>query len=122
MTRILLVDDDESFRPMLQATLERFGYEVTVAKNGNEAIKHYRERPADLVITDLIMPDKEGVETIRELRGEIPAARIIAMSGGGRNGSDVYLQLATGLGAARVLSKPFSHQELLDAIAAVLGT
>ena len=122
MIRILLADDDESFRPMLQATLERFGYEVTAVKNGNEAVASYRERPADLVITDLIMPDKEGIETIRDLRREVPAAKIIAMSGGGRNTRDIYLKLATQLGAAQVLSKPFSHQELLDAIAAVLAT
>jgi CheY-like chemotaxis protein len=121
MPRILLVDDDESFRPMLQATLERFGHEVTAAKNGNEAIARYRERPADLVITDLVMPDKEGVETIRELRRETPPARIIAMSGGGRNNPSVYLTLASQLGAARLLAKPFSHAELLDAIEAALS-
>jgi len=121
MPRILLVDDDESFRPMLHETLERFGYEVVTAVNGREAIDRYRERPADLVLTDVIMPDKEGLETIREIRREWPDARIIAMSGGGCTSSDNYLKMARTMGAAEVLSKPFSNQDLLAAIEGVLG-
>ena len=121
MPRILLVDDDESFRPMLHETLERFGYEVVVAVNGNEALDRYREQPADLVLTDVIMPDKEGLETIREIRRQWPDARIIAMSGGGRTSTDNYLKMARTMGAAEVLSKPFSNRDLLAAIEAVLG-
>jgi CheY-like chemotaxis protein len=121
MIRILLVDDDELFRPMLHAMLERSGFAVDAVKSGNEALARYRESPSDLVITDLIMPDKEGLETIRELRQEAPAVKIIAMSGGGRTSTNTYLQLAGRLGAAKVLSKPFSHQELLDAITTVLA-
>ena len=121
MSRILLVDDDESFRPMLHETLERFGYEVVTAVNGREASDRYRERPADLVLTDLIMPDKEGLETIRDLRRLWPDARIIAMSGGGRTNADNYLKMARTMGAAEVLSKPFSNKELLAAIEAALG-
>ena len=91
-------------RSLSSAVLERFGYEVTAVRNGNEALASHRERPADLVITDLVMPEKEGVETIRKLRQVTPDAKIIAMSGGGRNKSNTYLQLARQLGAARVLS------------------
>jgi CheY-like chemotaxis protein len=120
MPRILLVDDDESFRPMLHETLERFGYEVVVAVNGREALDRYREQPADLVLTDVIMPDKEGLETIREIRRQWPDARIIAMSGGGRTGPDNYLKIARNMGAAEVLSKPFSNRDLLNAIERVL--
>jgi CheY-like chemotaxis protein len=121
MPRILLVDDDESFRPMLHETLERFGYEVVVAVNGNEALDRYRERPADLVLTDVIMPEKEGLETIREIRREWPDAKIIAMSGGGRTTPENYLKMAQNMGAAKVLTKPFSNRDLLDAIEGVLG-
>jgi DNA-binding response OmpR family regulator len=115
------VDDDELFRPMLHAMLERSGFAVEAVNSGNEALARYRENPADLVITDLIMPDKEGLETIRELRAEAPGVKIIAMSGGGRTSTTTYLQLAGRLGAAKVLSKPFSQQELLDAITTVLA-
>ena len=121
MPRILLVDDDESFRPMLHETLERLGYEVVVAVNGNEALDRYRERPADLVLTDVIMPEKEGLETIREIRREWPDAKIIAMSGGGRTTPENYLKMAQNMGAAKVLTKPFSNRDLLDAIEGVLG-
>ena len=120
MIRVLIVDDDDDFRSMLCTMLERLGYDVATATNGKEAIARYRERAVDLVITDLVMPEREGIETIRELCRESPPAKIIAMSGGGRS-SPTYLRLASQLGAGRVLSKPFSHQELLDAIAAVLG-
>jgi CheY-like chemotaxis protein len=120
-TTILLVDDDESFRPMLHATLERCGYDVVAATNGNEALALYRQREVDLVITDLIMPDKEGLETIAELRREAPGVRIIAMSGGGRNTPNAYLHVAKQFGAAQVLPKPFSTQELLDAIHGALA-
>jgi CheY-like chemotaxis protein len=121
MPRILLVDDDESFRPMLHETLERFGYEVVVAVNGLEALDRYRERPADLVLTDVIMPDKEGLETIRDIRREWPDAKIIAMSGGGRTTPENYLKMAQNLGAGEVLTKPFSNRDLLEAIQRVLG-
>jgi len=121
MTRILLVDDDESFRPMLHATLERCGYEVVTAMNGKEALARYGQQEVDLVITDLIMPDKEGLETIVELRRQAPGVKIIAMSGGGRNNPRAYLHMAKQFGAVGVLPKPFSTQELLDAINVALA-
>jgi CheY-like chemotaxis protein len=121
MATILLVDDDEQFRSMLSAVLRRAGYEVEEACNGNEATMMYLGHQTDLVITDLIMPDKEGLETIREIRHNNPAARIIAMSGGGRKGSVDYLRVATAFGAQMVLDKPFSHREILEAIREVLA-
>jgi DNA-binding response OmpR family regulator len=121
MTRILLVDDDESFRRMLHLTLVRAGYDVVDAGDGNKALKLFRAQPPDLVLTDLIMPDREGLETIMELRSIQPDVKIIAMSGGGRSRPGDYLKVARQMGAARVLAKPFSNQELLDAVRAVIA-
>lgn len=121
MTRILLVDDDESFRPMIADALERFGFDVVSAVNGREALTAFLQRRPDLVLTDLIMPEQEGLETICELRRLAPHLPIIAMSGGGRTKPHGYLQVASQLGANQVLAKPFSFQELLDAIEATLG-
>jgi CheY-like chemotaxis protein len=116
MTRVLLVDDDESFRPMVQLMLERLGYQVVTAVNGAEALARYAGQRCEIVLTDIVMPDKEGLETIRELMRRDCGARIIAMSGGGRVNANDYLQLAARLGATRVLRKPFSIQELVDAL------
>lgn len=121
MATILLVDDDEQFRSMLAQVLTRAGYEVEQACNGNEALTSYLSHQADLVITDLIMPDKEGLETIREIRLTNPAARIIAMSGGGPNGLVSYLRVAAVFGAQMVLDKPFSHHEILTAVHQILA-
>lgn len=85
MKTILLVDDDELFGDMVKKTLVRLGYAVLRARNGNEALPLYDPVTVELVLTDLIMPDKEGMELISELRRAYPAVRIIAMSGGGRN-------------------------------------
>src|SRR6476660_8930286 len=116
MASILLVDDDEQFRTMLSVVLRRAGYEVQVAIDGIEASSFYRNHPTDLIITDLIMPEKDGLEIIRELRKEYPQAKIIAMSGGGRTGTANYLKVARAFGAQQMLEKPFPHQEMLDAI------
>src|SRR6185295_6801254 len=107
MTSILLVDDDEQLRTMLSLVLRRAGYEVRVAIDGIEASNFYRSHPTDLIITDLMMPGKEGLEIIMELRKDYPGARIIAMSGGGRIGTMNYLKVARALGAQEVLEKPF---------------
>ena len=121
MASILLVDDDEQLRTMLGEVLRRAGYEVQAACDGTEAIRLYRSHPTDLIITDLIMPEKEGLEMIRELRRDSPQVRIIAMSGGGRSGTTNCLKVAKALGAQQVLDKPFSHQEILQAIREVLA-
>src|SRR5258706_7398782 len=121
MSRILLVDDDDSFRRMLMLTLTNMGHAVVEASNGKEAIKLFEAAPPDVVLTDIVMPEKEGLETIGELRRKHPGVKIIAMSGGGRVSATDYLKIARKLGAAGVLAKPFSNQEMAMVLDEVLG-
>lgn len=118
---ILVIDDDEDLRDSLQIVLEREGYRVFAASDGAAGVEIYRAEQTDLVITDIIMPIKEGLETITELHREFPDVKIIAMSGGGRVGVKNYLDWAEGLGAHRVLAKPFSRSEILNSVKEVLG-
>ena len=120
MPNILIIDDDNQFRTMLRKMVERNGYEVVEASDGKEGIKLYRKNPTDLIITDLIMPEKDGIETIQELRKDFPDVKIIAISGGGRLGPHDYLHLAKMLGAQRTLTKPIELDELLKAIEELL--
>ena len=120
MANILLVDDEEQLRNLLKFVLESAGHSVCEAADGNEALASYRRIPADLVVTDIIMPNKEGTETILEFRRLSRDVKIVAMSGGGRNGSQDYLKLAKSFGANLTLAKPFTNQEFLDAINAAL--
>ena len=120
MARILVIDDDAQIQVMLRQVLERAGYEVVDAPDGKVGIELYREQKADLVITDLIMPEKEGIETIRELRGEFPDVKIIAISGGGVIGPENYLCLARGLGALRTFSKPVERKEIIETVQELL--
>lgn len=117
---ILVIDDDQTIRVLLRTILEREGYRVVDALDGNKGIKRYKERPTDLVITDLIMPGKEGIETIRDLRRGFPHVKIIAVSGGGRIGPESYLKMAKGVGALRTLSKPFDRTELIKTVKEVM--
>ena len=116
MARIMVVDDDAQIRNMLCKMLKREGHNVSDATNGVQAIRRYREEPTDLVITDIIMPDKEGIETIMELKRDYSDVKIIAISGGGRIGPNSYLQLAKKCGAERTFFKPFDRTELIQAI------
>ena len=120
MASILLVDDDDQFRTMLSEVLTRAGYQVQEASDGRQAITLYASQPTDLVVTDLVMPEKEGLEMIVEFKRLYPEGRIIAISGGGRCGSEENMKMAKALGAQRVLAKPFLHQEILDAVSQVL--
>jgi CheY-like chemotaxis protein len=120
MACILIIDDDDQFRGMLRHMLRREGYEVAEARNGREGIACYRAMPTDLVITDLLMPELEGIETIRQLRRDFPEVKIIAISGGGARGTLNFLKPAKMLGAHRTLSKPFDLEELRQAIREVL--
>lgn len=120
MASILLIDDDDDVRPTIAAMLARGAHEVRQAENGVEGLDMYRFKPADLVLTDLVMPEKEGLATIMELRKINPAVKIVAMSGGFAYDPKLYLHMATRFGADRVLRKPFSPQELLDTIKATL--
>ena len=101
---------------MIRLILEREGYVVTEAPDGIEGIRQFRENPADLIITDIIMPNKDGIGMIIELKKEFPGVKIIAMSGGGLNRPDGYLRGAQQLGAACTLSKPINRQELLRVV------
>src|ERR1700680_1216734 len=114
MAKILLIDDDPQLRRLLSRVLKGAGHTVREAKDGREGIElFHRTRPA-LVITDIVMPDTEGIETIRELRREAPALPILAISGGGN--LSLYLRLADELGATTTLAKPFGNDELLSAV------
>lgn len=122
MATILLVDDDEAFRSMLRRTLERAGYVVTEAADGRAALRALSGgATVDLVITDIIMPDMEGIETIRTLRRTHPELKVIAMSGGGRMQPHDYLEVAKAFGAVRVLEKPFENEDLFAAIRVAIG-
>ncbi len=117
---ILLIDDEENFRGVIKQVLVNAGYEVVEASNGAEGIRCFHEKPADMIVTDIIMPEKEGIETIIELKKAYPAVKLIAMSGGGWYGTDIDFDMAKKLGA-RTLAKPFALQELLDAIKELLS-
>jgi CheY-like chemotaxis protein len=121
MARILVIDDDAPTRKTLRRVLESAGHEVVEARNGKVAISLYGKTPADLVISDMIMPEAGGAETIAGLRKDYPEVKIIAMSGGGRIGPDAYLRVAEKLGASHTLTKPFGKKDLLEAVQAVLG-
>ena len=121
MARILIVDDDEMYRTTLRRLITRRGHTVEEAANGREALERVAAADFDVVVTDIVMPEKEGIETIVEMRGAGVTAGIIAISGGGRVGPDSYLSLASSLGADRVLKKPVANADLMAAIAAVTG-
>ena len=120
MALILIIDDEPQIRSMLKLMLERDGHEVAEAPDGVEGIKIYRQNPADLIITDLIMPNKDGIGMIIDLKKEFPNVKIIAMSGGGLNKPEGYLKGAKKLGAACTLTKPIDRDDLLRAINDVL--
>jgi len=120
MVRILLIDDDDAFRSMLRTALEQDGYVVEEAHNGREGLQRYVVAPTAVVITDLLMPEREGLETIRALRQINPQVKIIAISGGGPTGRLNFLPVATMFGALRTLQKPFTLQQLHDVVREVL--
>ncbi|HKV39426.1 MAG TPA: response regulator [Blastocatellia bacterium] len=120
MTRVLLVDDDRQLREMLKVVLERAGYQVEDFPNGSDAMDSHSVHPADLILTDLVMPDKEGLETIREVRRADRNVKIIAMSGGGRTGTLDYLGPAKVFGADATIAKPFTRDEILTMIRGLL--
>jgi DNA-binding response OmpR family regulator len=120
MNRILLIEDEENLRTLIRLSLEKMGYAVTEARDGVEALALFNKRPVELVLTDLMMPEKEGLETIRELRKSHPKLKIIAMSGGGRTDARDNLKMAKLFGATTVFSKPFSLAELGKAVSALL--
>jgi len=117
---ILLVDDEEMVRTQIRASLELEGYAVAEASNGREAVDLLRGFKPDLVITDILMPEKEGIETIMEIRQIYPDVRIIAISGGVRTENMDFLKIAKRLGADVALPKPFGRQQLLSIVREML--
>lgn len=116
MAHILVIDDEEMARFTVRDMLEAAGHEVTEAINGDDGVALQHVHAFDLVITDMIMPKKEGVETIIELKKAHPDQKIIATSGGGRTRNMDFLQMAMQFGADQVLAKPFSEDELLESV------
>ena len=114
MATILIIDDEETIRALLRTTLEAAGHEVMGATNGRIGLALYRQRPADLVITDILMPEMNGLDLLLELTREFLHAKVIAISGAG--GEEKYLDVAKLLGARRTFQKPFSLPQLLDAV------
>lgn len=121
MAKILIIDDDELVRATLKRVLRGSDHEVLTAFDGRHGLAVFAQEPADLVITDIIMPDQEGLETIREIRRQAPDTKIIAISGGSRLGNIDYLEMAQKLGAAEILNKPFDPTALLAGIARCLN-
>jgi PAS domain S-box-containing protein len=113
---ILVIDDDPQIRLMLTQILGEKGFFIETASNGEEGVQAFRKNPSDLIITDLVMPEKEGIEVILELKKDFPKVKIIAISGGGKNPAEVYLKMAGMLGAAKTFSKPFDVREILLAV------
>ena len=118
---IVLIDDDTNVREMLDVALRAAGYDVTTAGEGDEGLAACARVSPALVITDILMPNKEGIETIMDVRRQWPGVKIIAMSGGDRGGSTSFLTMAEKLGADRVLQKPFRPTVLLAAVSELLA-
>jgi CheY-like chemotaxis protein len=122
MGRILVVDDDAGVRLTLRTILELAGHEVIEASNGKVAVSSYRRNPVDVLILDLFMPEKEGLEVIMELKRDFPDVKIIAISGGGSLGiKESSLRAAGHLGAARTFAKPFKIEDIIAAVTELLG-
>lgn len=121
MAKILVLDDEPAILIMIKKMLEKAGYEVRVASNGKEGMRLFEREKPDLLITDIIMPEKEGLETIFELRKKHPELKIIAISGGGRISPDGYLPGAKLLGANMVFQKPLVQKDFLNAVSQLLN-
>jgi len=115
MARILLIEDNDSIRTLLRETLATFGHTVIEARNGKEGLELFQHANADLVITDIVMPENDGLDVVTALRKKHPLVKIIAISGAGDSAED-YLDLAHLMGAVKVLLKPFSNDVLMAAI------
>lgn len=120
MAHILVIDDDALLSEVLKLGLERFGHQVSEARDGRSGLAIQQARPVDLVITDILMPGMEGLETILELRRHYPQVKIIAISGGGLGRAGDYLTMATKFGAHRVVPKPFSMTRLAELVTELL--
>jgi CheY-like chemotaxis protein len=118
--RVLVIDDDRRARSIVERTLQRAGYHVLSAINGVEGMRLWRNTRPDLVITEIIMPEKDGIETMMEIRKLEPAAKVLAMTGYLQRGKVNFLEIVRSLGADGVLAKPFRADELLAEVGACL--
>lgn len=116
MARILVIDDEPMVRDTIRQILEEAGFEIVLAKNGLLGEALYTVQPFDLVITDILMPEQEGIETIMNLRRITPDVKIIAVSGGGRIGNFEFLGIAKKVGANVILPKPFDLDVLISTV------
>ncbi len=121
MKHILIIDDDNDMRTILDEVLSLAGYKTTVAAEGNEGLHHFQNSTFDLIITDLIMPGKEGIETIIEVKKVNTETKIIAISGGGRIDAADHLSVASKIGADATLAKPFRNHEILKLVKNTIG-
>lgn len=112
---LLVIEDDEPLRTMISVVLREAGFTVTVARDGREGLRLFHENPTEIVITDIVMPDTEGIDVITALARDYPVVGLIAMSGHTAH-SSLYLSMAKRLGAHRILPKPFTVPELLNAV------
>ena len=122
MTKILVIDDDAIMREVMTSLFEDAGYVVIAAEDGRRGVARFREERPDIVITDLIMPEQEGLQTIVELRRLQPDAKIIAVSGGGRIGDRDMLEMAQALGASDTVAKPFDPDDLVRRVSRYLAS
>jgi len=122
VSKILVIDDDVVVRTAMVQFLEDLGYDVVSAEDGQRGMRLFRSEKPDLVITDIIMPEKEGIQTIAEIRRERPDAKVIAVSGGGRVGNTDFLKIARQLGATDVIAKPVDPDDFAARIERCLST
>jgi CheY-like chemotaxis protein len=120
MATILVIDDDESVRRLILRILKSTGHIVLEAQDGNEAIAMLKKHDADLIITDLVMPKKEGIATMREVHERSPGTKVIAISGGGTSRNMTFLDVARAMGADAALAKPFTSRDLLEVVERLL--
>ena len=118
---ILVIDDEPTALEVLRKILEIEGYEVLQATNGKEGVEVFRQTPCDLVITDMVMPVKDGLQTILELRNDAPDLPVIAISGGGTISKERYLAVAGYLDNVITIAKPFTVEDVSGAVAKLLG-
>ena len=131
MARIIVIDDEKDVRDVLKEVLDRAGFDVEGAANGDDGLELLRSKGADVVITDIIMPGKNGVETVQDIRKNFPNTRVIVISGGGNVTpleyepsaikTSAYLASATAAGADVTLTKPFDRREILEAVSQLLA-
>jgi DNA-binding response OmpR family regulator len=118
--RILVIDDEPTTLDLLHRVLSLKGYDVSTARNGQEGVELFQQHPSDLVITDMVMPIKDGLQTILDLRSDVPELPVIAISGGGTISKERYLAIAAYLDKVVTIAKPFSLEEITEAVEKLL--